>query len=1457
MSVCDAHEGAWGCRKELSAGKGFLLAAQFMQDSPIQEQLIDKTCALYTKMGMTLSRKQCKAQIESTQGSGPWIICEECVNYLKLSDTDKEAARTAAKKWWQDKNTSGHMPGQKRQVIKKSERADEEKGQKGFIEELGEQKKISSNLRDELSTHSPEKQEIPLQKDALAKEPEAVQGTKSEEIASELPEQDGDTVKLKKVPGKDRIIDGRYKILRRIDMGDLFKTYKAQDLQDGVIVVVKYIPASVANDKEVIDKLRSKAGDVSTLSHPNIAKLYKVQLDGTEKYVATEYVDGSNLEDRIFDLGLMSIAETIRVFSQVAEGLDYAHSQNILHGDIKPANIILTKDGKVKLIDFGIGHLIKETLIQKGKLSTTSSYLIPEQLREGKYDQRSEIYSFAATIYECVCGHPPFWGSSIEQQVLNEDPKVLEELSDRQNKTLLKALSKQPETRQSSAKELLDDIQPEASETAEPQRIISVPKEHIEPKHEEPKIESKPKIKVKPEVKSKIAVVIAIISLICAIGIFSLQHWINMKKANICADVFRKNFWRKAQLNPASCARVLNLIQQSKKISNPGVENYMLKLRMRSDVFLQVPDMTWSDFAYRHGRIPVVGKQAKCVLTVDMEEKVLDSKQYSASGSSFLPTTTVRRKQVKATISVRDAREVICSQSFVDKDPPLPNRITIRTRNGIPMGYEGYHTTEKSVLRQAKKFQMPSIKGPGSIFLERSAFPKAEEAFTSGCCYLVIGKSSLGCKNLRYVIDEFPKSEFAKEASEILNPFGKQASQAQTSEKAPKYEDTLPDADKTWENIKQLAEEQKYESAIYKAELFINAFPNNIYAGEIREHLLLWKGIVLKPKIEELLTKANSSKSKGNFDQALEHVFAIFKLDPDCSEAKALQAEIESLKEAQRIAAEKEKHFSDLKNKAFSFETERNWESAIKTYQEALAIKEGDKEVKDKLSTCWHNLYVARAKSAESQGDLNTAIDLYSKALTQKQVDSTQAQLELVKRNLQAMLEKQRREKELAKLLKSAQNSENEGNIEESLNFYEKAQEYSDVSFKEKIDLLKGKLTERKKLSEFNVLLEKVKATSNRSPDEALRLIEKALDLYPDNVEALKLKNQIIEKRKQGESNELYNTAQKTPPMLDKTKFPQVENRNVLKQMKQPVLQLPTNLYERLTLRGHNGWVTSAAFSPDGNRIVSGSYDLTVKIWDAQSGNCLRTLEGHGQLVLAVDFSPDGKLIASGDGWNHTLKIWDASTGACLHTIKAHSGDIHDLSFSPDGRFVASAGDDKLVKIWNVSTGACIKTLRGHSNGVFCIAFSPDGKHIASGSWDKKVKIWESTSGECIQTLKGHGGTVEDISFSRDGSKIASCGYWDRKIIIWDTSNGNILRTMTGDPLGFHAISFSADGNYIVSGNANGKIQIWNVKTGGCLKIIKAHGGLPSLIKSVKFSPDGSHILSAGNDNLIKVWSVR
>jgi WD40 repeat protein/serine/threonine protein kinase len=295
-----------------------------------------------------------------------------------------------------------------------------------------------------------------------------------------------------------------------------------------------------------------------------------------------------------------------------------------------------------------------------------------------------------------------------------------------------------------------------------------------------------------------------------------------------------------------------------------------------------------------------------------------------------------------------------------------------------------------------------------------------------------------------------------------------------------------------------------------------------------------------------------------------------------------------------------------------------------------------------------------------------------------------------------------------------------------------------------------------------------------------------------------------------------------------------------------------------MTFRGHTGEVYGIAVSADGKRIVSGSADQTVMVWDLATGAELVTLRGHGDWVSSAAFSPDGKRIISGSGDN-TVKVWDWATGVELMTLRGHGDWVSSVAFSPDGKRVVSGSGDKTVRMWDATSGAELMTIRGHERQIGPVSFSPDGRRIVSGSmdwtikeepWNQTIAVWDATTGAEVMTLPGHDYWVEAIDISPDSKRIVSGGY-DSTIKVWDWATGAQLMTLRGHRLAVAGVAFSPDGKRIVSGGSDGLIKIWDVSNGTELTTLVGH---KNEICSVAFSPDGRQIISSSKDRTIKVW---
>ncbi len=200
-------------------------------------------------------------------------------------------------------------------------------------------------------------------------------------------------------------------------------------------------------------------------------------------------------------------------------------------------------------------------------------------------------------------------------------------------------------------------------------------------------------------------------------------------------------------------------------------------------------------------------------------------------------------------------------------------------------------------------------------------------------------------------------------------------------------------------------------------------------------------------------------------------------------------------------------------------------------------------------------------------------------------------------------------------------------------------------------------------------------------------------------------------------------------------------------------------------------YIRCVAISPDGQILVSGSKDQTIKVWNLPRRELVGTLTGHSGRVSSVAISPDGQTLVSGSA-DQTIKLWDLPHRELLGTLTGHSTSLlmahkSSLAISPNGQILVSSGSaDQAIKLWDLPRQELVGTLTGHSGGVSSLAISPDGQTLVSGSADKTIKVWDLPGQELIETLTGHSGGVYSVAISPDGQTLAS-GSADQTIKIW------------------------------------------------------------------------------------------
>ncbi len=261
-----------------------------------------------------------------------------------------------------------------------------------------------------------------------------------------------------------KLLSERYEIKEKIGSGGMADVYKAVDTRLNRLVAVKVLKSELSNDKSFISRFKNEAKSAAGLSHPNIVSVYDVGDDKGFHYIVMELVEGITLKKFIEKKGRLEIREAVGISIQIAQGMEAAHEHGIIHRDIKPQNIMISRDGKVKVADFGIAKVVSSDTYTQNAVGS-AHYLSPEQARGGYYDERSDIYSLGVTLYEMLTGQLPFGGDSdvtVALKHIQSEARPARELVPSipysLDMVVQKCMQKHPENRYSSASDLIVDL---------------------------------------------------------------------------------------------------------------------------------------------------------------------------------------------------------------------------------------------------------------------------------------------------------------------------------------------------------------------------------------------------------------------------------------------------------------------------------------------------------------------------------------------------------------------------------------------------------------------------------------------------------------------------------------------------------------------------------------------------------------------------------------------------------------------------------------------------------------------------------------------------------------------------------------------------------------------------------------------------------------------------------------
>ncbi|KAF9345755.1 hypothetical protein BGX26_002771 [Mortierella sp. AD094] len=289
---------------------------------------------------------------------------------------------------------------------------------------------------------------------------------------------------------------------------------------------------------------------------------------------------------------------------------------------------------------------------------------------------------------------------------------------------------------------------------------------------------------------------------------------------------------------------------------------------------------------------------------------------------------------------------------------------------------------------------------------------------------------------------------------------------------------------------------------------------------------------------------------------------------------------------------------------------------------------------------------------------------------------------------------------------------------------------------------------------------------------------------------------------------------------------------------------------ERLhVFKDHTDDISSIAYSPNGDQIATASKDSTVRIWDLGTGECKNVLQGHLGYIKTIAYSPDGKLLASG-GRDKKILVWDLESGTRFLKLEKHRDLINDIVFSPKGDRIASCSRDATASLWNFKTGDSL-SLKGHNDHVKTVAYSPNGNQVATGSVDLTVRLWETERGECIRVLEGHTDWIKCIAYSPKGDRIVSASF-DKTLRLWDTDTG-ISQTLNGHTDTVSCVMYLPNGKQIASGGKDRTIRLWDAESGVAHHTPIGH---TQAVDSVVYSPVGNFVATGSKDKSVRIWDA-